>query len=58
MQRDQAAAIFAFDLLIQNPDRHTVNPNLWTRSDRLVVYEHEQAFSFLHVLGFVKHILR
>lgn len=50
VQRDQAAAIFAFDLLAQNPDRRSVNPNLWTRSDRLGVYDHEQAFSFLHLL--------
>lgn len=46
-QRDEAAAIFAFDTLIQNPDRRTDNPNLWVRSDRLGVYDHEQAFSFL-----------
>lgn len=46
-QRDQAAAIFAFDTLIQNPDRRAQNPNLWARSDRLGVYDHEQAFSFL-----------
>ncbi len=46
-QRDQAAAIFAFDTLIQNPDRRAPNPNLWSRSDRLGVYDHEQAFSFL-----------
>jgi hypothetical protein len=49
VQRDQAAAIFAFDLLVQNPDRRAVNPNLWTRSDRLGVYDHEQAFSFLRL---------
>jgi hypothetical protein len=49
VQRDQAAAIFAFDLLVQNPDRRAANPNLWTRSDRLGVYDHEQAFSFLHL---------
>jgi HipA-like kinase len=46
-QRDQAATIFAFDTLIQNPDRRAQNPNLWARSDRLGVYDHEQAFSFL-----------
>lgn len=46
-QRDQAAAIFAFDTLIQNPDRRAQNPNLWAKSDRLGVYDHEQAFSFL-----------
>jgi hypothetical protein len=48
-QRDQAADIFAFDTLVQNPDRRAVNPNLWARSDRLGVYDHEQAFSFLSV---------
>ncbi len=48
-QRDQAADIFAFDTLIQNADRRAVNPNLWARSDRLGVYDHEQAFSFLSV---------
>jgi hypothetical protein len=46
-QRDRAAAIFAFDTLIQNPDRRADNPNLWALSDRLGVYDHEQAFSFL-----------
>jgi hypothetical protein len=46
-QRDQAADIFAFDTLIQNADRRAVNPNLWARSDRLGIYDHEQAFSFL-----------
>ena len=49
VQRDQAAAIFAFDLLVQNPDRLARNPNLWTRSDRLGVYDHDLAFSFLHM---------
>jgi hypothetical protein len=46
-QRDQAADVFAFDTLIQNPDRRAVNPNLWARSDKLGVLDHEQAFSFL-----------
>lgn len=46
-QRDQAADIFAFDTLIQNPDRRAMNPNLWARSDRIGIYDHEQAFSFL-----------
>jgi hypothetical protein len=52
-QRDHAADVFAFDTLIQNPDRRAVNPNLWARSDRLGVYDHEQAFLFLavHIFG-------
>jgi hypothetical protein len=48
-QRDQAADVFAFDALVQNPDRRAENPNLWARSDRLGVYDHEQTFSFLSV---------
>jgi len=52
----QAAAIFAFDLLVQNPDRRTENPNVWMRSDAVGIFDHEQAFSFLHlpVIGGVK----
>ncbi len=46
-QRDQAADIFAFDTLVQNHDRRAHNPNLWARSDRIGVYDHEQTFLFL-----------
>ncbi|MHB1310295.1 MAG: hypothetical protein ACYC23_24780 [Limisphaerales bacterium] len=49
VQRDQAVEIFAFDLLVQNADRRATNPNLWSRSERVGVYDHEQAFSFLHL---------
>lgn len=49
VQRDHAAEVFAFDTLVQNPDRRAANPNLWVRSDRIGVYDHEQAFSFLSV---------
>ena len=48
-QRDQAADVFAFDTLAQNPDRRAGTPNLWVRSDCIGVYDHEQAFSFLSV---------
>lgn len=47
--RDQAAAIFAFDALVQNPDRRAINPNLWARSDTIGVFDHEQAFAFLYL---------
>ena len=46
-QRDQAADIFAFDTLVQNPDRRAVTPNLWVRSDSIGVFDHEQALAFL-----------
>jgi hypothetical protein len=48
-QRDQAAEVFAFDTLVQNPDRRPITPNLWVKSDRIGVYDHEQAFSFLYL---------
>lgn len=46
MGRD-AVNIFAFDALIQNPDRRTENPNLLTQGDSIYVYDHETSFSFL-----------
>jgi hypothetical protein len=47
MFRD-AVNIFAFDALIQNPDRRVENPNLFTQSDNIYVYDHEEtSFSFL-----------
>ena len=46
-QRDQAADIFAFDTLVQNADRRAATPNLWVRSDRIGVFDHDQAFAFL-----------
>ena len=45
--RPLAAEIFAFDVLIQNPDRRQSNPNLLAKGDELSIYDHEQAFSFL-----------
>jgi hypothetical protein len=45
--REQAVAVFGFDLLVQNPDRAGKNPNLWARSSTVGVYDHELAFSGL-----------
>lgn len=42
-----AVNIFAFDALIQNPDRRFSNPNLFTKGDSLLVFDHETALSFL-----------
>jgi hypothetical protein len=42
-----AVNIFAFDALIQNPDRRFSNQNLFTRGDDIIVYDHELSFSFL-----------
>ena len=43
-----AAQIYAFDMLIQNPDRRDDKPNCANLRGRLVAYDHEMAFSFLY----------
>jgi hypothetical protein len=43
----QAAVIYGFDLLVQNPDRRVDNPNCARHGDRLVAYDFEMSFSFL-----------
>ena len=43
-----AAEIFAFDLMIQNPDRLTERPNLLRKGDEIAIFDHEMAFSFLY----------
>jgi hypothetical protein len=45
--REAAMKVFAYDALIQNPDRSFNNPNLGSRGDDLFVFDHEMAFSFL-----------
>ncbi len=45
--REDAAKVSAFDALIQNPDRTFGNPNLGTRGNELIIFDHESAFSFL-----------
>lgn len=41
--RQAAAEIYAFDLLIQNPDRRPENPNLQSRGDDFAIFDHEMA---------------
>lgn len=38
-----AAEIYAFDLLVQNPDRKPDNPNLQHRGDQFAIFDHELA---------------
>jgi hypothetical protein len=45
-----AVDIFAFDALVQNPDRRFNNQNLLTKGDSLLIFDHETAFSFLVTL--------
>lgn len=44
---EQAAAIFAFDCMIDNDNRSAVNPNLLASADSFVIFDHELAFQFL-----------
>jgi hypothetical protein len=44
-QFQDACAIFAFDVLIQNPDRQFRRPNLGAVGDQIYVFDHELAFS-------------
>jgi hypothetical protein len=52
--RVTAAEIFAFDGIIQNPDRRAANPNCFTNGAELVILDHELAFSFLAGILFWK----
>ena len=45
VMRQAAMEIFAFDGLIQNPDRRAVNPNCVFLGDEFLLYDHEAAFS-------------
>lgn len=47
----QAALLYAFDLLVQNPDRTRNRPNSALRAGNLIAYDFELAFSFLMVIG-------
>ncbi|WP_440981748.1 HipA family kinase [Shinella sumterensis] len=40
-----AAAVFAFDAIIQNPDRRDGNPNCLVRGDEIRIIDHELAFA-------------
>jgi hypothetical protein len=46
-----AAETFAFDFIIQNPDRREHKPNLLRKGDELAIFDHEMAFSFLYALA-------
>lgn len=47
----QAFDVFAFDALIENPDRRPEKPNLLENGDEMVLIDHEAAFSFIFALG-------
>jgi hypothetical protein len=45
--QEAAVDLFAFDALLQNPDRRNSNPNLLAGGDTIMIFDHEIAFSFL-----------
>ena len=45
-----AVDIFAFDALVQNPDRRFDNPNLFVNGNSILIFDHEMAFSFLRTI--------
>lgn len=49
--RQQAAEIFAFDCLIQNPDRRADNPNLLFDGRSFAIFDHELAFITTGIIG-------
>ncbi len=46
-----ALATFAFDAIIQNPDRRSGNPNCLVRGDAFRIFDHELAFAHGLILG-------
>ncbi|MBW3127303.1 HipA family kinase [Hymenobacter profundi] len=51
---EQAQLIFAFDVLINNVDRNALKQNMLTDGQRIVLLDHELAFSFTKVLPFLR----
>jgi hypothetical protein len=49
--RQLAAEIVAFDVLIDNPDRRALNPNILYKNDEIMVIDHETAFAFTRLVG-------
>jgi hypothetical protein len=52
---EQAKMIFMFDMLIANADRGKGKPNVLTNSEKLLVYDHELAFSFIGLLSILRN---
>lgn len=52
---EQAKMIFMFDMLIGNADRGAGKPNIMGNGERLLVFDHELAFSFADILPFLRN---
>lgn len=53
-EMEQARLVFAFDVLINNVDRNALKQNMLTDGQRLMLLDHELAFSFTKVLPFFR----
>ena len=53
-EMEQARLIFAFDVLINNVDRNAIKQNMLTDGQRVLLLDHELAFSFTKVLPFLR----
>lgn len=49
--RNTALELFAFNALIQNPDRGAGRPNLLSGNGRIIAIDHDAAFSFVFAPG-------
>lgn len=47
--------IYVFDLFIANTDRGHERPNVQSNGSRLLIYDHELAFSFVRILPFLRN---
>lgn len=48
--RAQASTLYAFDLLVTNPDRRIVKPNCALYNGQILAFDFENSFSFLRAL--------
>ncbi len=46
-QYEEAEKIYAFDIFIANPDRRVDKQNMLTDGDKVLIFDHELAFSFV-----------
>lgn len=49
-----AAAVFAFDAIVGNPDRRDTNPNCLVKGDELRIFDHELCFMDALMLPFLR----
>ncbi len=52
-QKEQAASIFLFDMLMQNADRNKNKPNMFIANENIFIIDHELPYGFLATLAFL-----